>query len=82
MRTGKIGLYDNGMKPIESAIAAVGGIKALARLLDIRYQAVQQWVRRGRPPAERCLEIERVSGVSRYALRPDVYGPANERKTA
>jgi DNA-binding transcriptional regulator YdaS (Cro superfamily) len=27
-------------------------------------------------PAERVLEIERLTGVSRHELRPDVFGPA------
>lgn len=26
-------------------------------------------------PAERVLEIERLTGISRYDLRPDVFGP-------
>lgn len=26
-------------------------------------------------PAERVLEIERITGISRYDLRPDVFGP-------
>lgn len=29
-----------------------------------------------RVPAERVLDIERVTGVSRHELRPDIYGPA------
>lgn len=39
---------------------------------------VAMWSRwengRRKVPAERCLEVERVTGVSRYDLRPDVYG--------
>lgn len=27
-------------------------------------------------PAERVLEIERITGISRHDLRPDVFGPA------
>lgn len=69
------------MKPIESAIESAGGVKALARKLGVRYQAVQQWNKRQRPPAERCLAIEQVTGISRHDLRPDVYGPS-ERAAA
>jgi DNA-binding transcriptional regulator YdaS (Cro superfamily) len=29
-----------------------------------------------RVPAERVLEVEQLSGISRHELRPDVYGPA------
>lgn len=27
-------------------------------------------------PAERVLDIERITGISRHELRPDVFGPA------
>jgi DNA-binding transcriptional regulator YdaS (Cro superfamily) len=30
-------------------------------------------------PAERVLEVERVTGISRHDLRPDVFGPAEDR---
>lgn len=68
------------MNPLKQSIAAAGGMKALAEKLGVRYQAIQQWLARGRPPAERCLAIEKFTGVSRYDLRPDVYGqPRNKR---
>jgi DNA-binding transcriptional regulator YdaS (Cro superfamily) len=73
---------------METAIARAarlaGSQSALASLLGVSPQAVQQWVEKGHPPPERCLAIERaVSGaVTRFELRPDVYGeppvvPAN-----
>lgn len=67
---------------IQPAIDKAGGIKALARQLGVRYQAIQQWNKRQRPPAERCLAIEQATGVSRYDLRPDIYGPPAERRAA
>ncbi|MCU0807930.1 MAG: helix-turn-helix domain-containing protein [Candidatus Contendobacter sp.] len=70
------------MNPLQQSIAAAGGMKPLAQRLGVRYQAIQQWRRRGRPPAERCLEIERLTGVSRYELRPDIYGPLQDRSAA
>lgn len=57
---------------LREAVARAGGLHALARKLGISWQAVQQW---RRCPAVRVLEVERLTGVSRYALRPDVYGP-------
>jgi DNA-binding transcriptional regulator YdaS (Cro superfamily) len=30
-------------------------------------------------PAERVLDIERLTGISRHDLRPDVFGPAEDR---
>ncbi|WP_082511553.1 transcriptional regulator [Devosia sp. Leaf420] len=63
------------LKSLQSAIDAAGSASELARRLGIKPAAVLQWVR---VPAERCLEVERVTGVSRHELRPDVYGPAPE----
>lgn len=64
------------ISPIETAVAKAGNTSALARSLGISHTAVRKWRVLGRPPAERVLEIERVTGISRYELRPDVFGPA------
>jgi DNA-binding transcriptional regulator YdaS (Cro superfamily) len=55
---------------LKVAIEAVGGVRELARLLGITHQAIAQW---DRVPAERMLEIERVTGIARERLRPDLY---------
>lgn len=52
---------------------AVGGRAALAEKCGVRYQAVEKWVRLDRVPAERVLQIEAATGVSRHELRPDLY---------
>jgi len=46
-------------------------MSALARLLGITPQSVADW---NDIPPERCLKIESLTGVSRYELRPDIYG--------
>ncbi|EFM60815.1 phage related protein [Brucella sp. BO2] len=56
---------------VAKAAENVGGVVALARALNIKHTAMYSWKR---VPAERVLEIERVSGISRYELRPDLYG--------
>lgn len=63
---------------LDMAIQVLGSQAALARHLGIRPQAVQQWTITGRAPAQRCLAVEHATrgSVSRYALRPDVFGPA------
>lgn len=53
------------------AIKKAGGPTALGRALGLSRQAVEQWVV---IPPERCLQVELITGVSRYELRPDVYG--------
>lgn len=56
---------------LEKAVEAAGGTRAgLARLLGITMQAVGQW---DEAPTGRVLEIERLTGVSRHDLRPDLY---------
>ncbi|AWH46047.1 hypothetical protein C1924_15190 [Stenotrophomonas sp. ESTM1D_MKCIP4_1] len=52
-----------------------GGQVALARILGVSPQQLNQWVKASRPvPAKHALAIERVTGVSRHLLRPDVFG--------
>ena len=63
---------------LRMAIELLGSQAALARCVAIRPQAVQQWTVKGRVPAARCLSVEQATRgrVSRYDLRPDVFGPA------
>lgn len=74
--------------PVERAIVAVsgpsgaGGQSKLAELLGISAQAVQQWVDSGMVPPRRVLDVERITGISRFELRPDIYGdPPSELST-
>lgn len=46
----------------------------LARGLGIGPSAVSQW---RQVPAERVLDVERLTGISRHDLRADLYGPAH-----
>lgn len=55
------------------------GPSELARAIKIKSQAVSQWKR---VPAERVLEVERATGISRHTLRPDLYGPAPDTTVA
>lgn len=67
----------SAMKPkaaLKRAIACAGGLTALAGPLRISKQAVQQW---SEVPPLRVLEVERISGVSRHELRPDIYPPTD-----
>ena len=58
---------------IEKAVRAVGSQSALARAVKVTPQAVQQWVDAGRVSHKKVIEVERVSGVPRQELRPDIY---------
>ena len=52
------------------AIQKAGGTTALATALGIKAPSIYSW---DRVPAERVLAVERISGVSRHKLRPDIY---------
>ena len=67
---------------IQKAAKAAGGQSALARLLGVTPQAVQKMCATGRVPAERVLEIEKLTGVHRSELRPDLYPPRVKRPQA
>jgi hypothetical protein len=58
---------DDGLK---AAIKAAGGAEPLARALGINPSAVAQWER---APAERLVQIERLTNVPRDVLRPDLF---------
>lgn len=61
------------MKPIEYAIKKLGSVAALARGLQVTSQAVCFWRDEKRKiPADKCPEIEKLTGVRCEALRPDV----------
>ena len=48
---------------------AAGSKYRLAKLLGIKKQAVQTW---RRIPVERVIDVERITGISRHDLRPDL----------
>jgi len=52
------------------AIKAAGSISKLARALGISPQAVWQW---REIPVRHVISIERIFGVPREELRPDLY---------
>ncbi len=62
------------------AVKAAKGQSALSRSLAAKGRQVSQQLLhhhlrvKGRCPAEWVLVIESISGVSRYRLRPDVFG--------
>lgn len=50
-----------------------GQITRIAEELGVTPWAVCKWKR---IPAERVLEVERIIGISRHILRPDLYPPS------
>jgi DNA-binding transcriptional regulator YdaS (Cro superfamily) len=61
-----------------AAVDAAGSMTGLGKLLGITAQAVAGW---SVVPTKRVSEIERVTGVKRSLLRPDIYPEEREVKT-
>lgn len=69
--------------PVERVIGALGGLTKTATALGLdNPSVVANWRTRGRVPAERAIEIERITGISRHELRPDIFGPTPSRQGA
>lgn len=61
---------------IEEAYAKAGGRKRVQETLGVTKASLSDWIRSGRVPANRCVELEQLSGVSRRKLNPDFnWGP-------
>jgi DNA-binding transcriptional regulator YdaS (Cro superfamily) len=48
----------------------VGGIPNLAKGLKISRPAIYQW---DKIPGDRVIDVERITGISRHDLRPDLH---------
>lgn len=66
------------MNIVDRLVEQFGSQAALARELGISQPSVSDWRTRGRVPAERVLDLERLSGVPRHDIRPDLYPPTVE----
>lgn len=61
---------------LRSLLAEAGlRLRDLAKALDVDPATVTRWAQK-RVPAERVLDVERVTGLSRSEIRPDLYGPS------
>ena len=68
---------DPGLK---EALRKAGGVRPLARAVGISHVAVWRWTR---VPVARLLEVERITGIERERLRPDIpwRDPANPNES-
>jgi len=65
---------------LERAVKTAGGQSALARICEVSQPTVWKWLQSTkRLPAEHVLTVEAATGVSRHALRPDIY-PVEQRR--
>ena len=62
---------DDKLRPsVKRAAKACGGYASLARRLGITPQAISQWTE---IPLDRILQVEKVTGIKREKLRPELY---------
>jgi DNA-binding transcriptional regulator YdaS (Cro superfamily) len=62
-------------KGLKRALDVMGGFTPLAKALGISPQAVWQW---NTVPPHHVIAIERLTGVPREELRPDLYPPKED----
>lgn len=71
--------------PFKRATEILGPLSTIADLCGVTSSAVQQWgLPNRRVPAEHCVKIEQATGgkVTRYELRPDVFGEPPTQEVA
>ncbi|MFS1525345.1 transcriptional regulator [Microbulbifer sp. 2304DJ12-6] len=71
------------MNAITKAISLLGTQKKIADMLKIPPACVSQWYRGARKvPPRHCRRIEQATNgvVTRYDLRPDIFGPVPEEQ--
>lgn len=56
---------------VERGAEVVGGLMELAKLLGLKHNSFYSW---SKVPPGRVLKFEEVTGISRYEIRPDIYG--------
>lgn len=72
-----MGLITEGMDdPLQQYLKGERGrLTSLAEALGIFPSAVQQWKK---VPAERVVAVEKVTGIPRHELRPDLHLPPKD----
>lgn len=57
---------------LDKACKKTGSQTALANKLGVNKSNISQWKRMGKVPMIHCIEIERLTGVSRRKLNPTI----------
>ena len=60
-------------KILELVIEKVGSPTKLAKACGVTPQAVNGWKVRGQIPAGKCKTVEKLTGIKRKELRPDIF---------
>lgn len=73
----------NSREALEDAVRRGGGQTATSEKLGVRQSLIWYWLKRSKKGVapEYVLPLEKLTGVSRSALRPDLF-PNEEKDTA
>lgn len=63
---------------VEEIVRVLRGFNRAAEAIGISEQALARWHMRGVPP-KRCIQVEKLTGIPRERLRPDVFGAPRPR---
>lgn len=66
-------MHTLAMHNISELIDRSGGVTKFARELGLPIATVSSWGLRNQIPVKRVLDVERITGVPRHELRPDIY---------
>jgi DNA-binding transcriptional regulator YdaS (Cro superfamily) len=70
-------------KALQKAIKVLGSQTALAKALGVTQTQIWNWLNRdSKVTAEYVLSIEKLTGVPRHELRPDIYPPEEYKKAS
>jgi DNA-binding transcriptional regulator YdaS (Cro superfamily) len=64
------------LEAVKRAVEAAGGARRVAEECEITPEAVYMWKQ---CPSDRIGVIERLSGVPRHELRPDIFDPPEKK---
>lgn len=60
---------------MDRVLRRVRTMQSLADQMGVDISTVSRWRSRGRIPVGRVLTLERLTGIPRHELRPDIYPP-------
>jgi DNA-binding transcriptional regulator YdaS (Cro superfamily) len=62
---------------VSEVIQLAGGVAKLADSVKVHHTSVIGWRNANRIPGGRVIDVERVTGIRREVLRPDLYPPSD-----
>lgn len=66
-------MHSAAMHLVSDIIKDAGGVTKIAVELGVPVATVSSWGLRNQVPATRVLDFERITGVPRHEIRPDIY---------